>query len=38
MNQFVEIFSLFLSKFGQWINEDFFIEISKKYLNEFYFR
>ena len=30
MNQFVEILSLFLSKFGQWINEGYLIEISKK--------
>ena len=32
MNQFVEIFSLYSSKIGQWINWDFLIHISKKYV------
>ena len=33
MNQFVEILSLLLSKFGQWINGDFFYRNKLKYVH-----
>ena len=33
MNQFVEILSLFLSKFGQWINVGLFYRNKQKYVH-----